>query len=357
MKKNKNCIVLTGGGTAGHVMVNINLKSELTKHFDEIVYVGSENGIEKELIKKRTNYKYVAIPTAKFDRSNIFKNVLLPFKLHKSTKEAKNLLKKLSPNIVFSKGGYVGLPVVMAAKSLGIPSLCHESDISLGLANKIAKHYADKICTSFKKTAEENGKKCIHTSMPLKISSLSKQQAKEKLNISGSKPVLLVTGGSLGAKSLNEFIFKNIDELTKQFFVLHLVGKGNINKLLLTHYDYKQIEFSNDMWTIFKATDFALSRAGANTIIELLSNQILTIFIPLPKTVSRGDQIENAFYLENKNLSRTILQSNLTLTKTLATLKELKQNSKEIKNALKKENFVDGTQNIMNEILSHAKTL
>lgn len=355
MEKIKNCIVLTGGGTAGHVMVNINLENELKKHFDEIIYIGSENGIEKELIKKRTSYKYVAIPTAKFDRSNIFKNFSLPFKLNSSIKEAKNLLKKFKPNVVFSKGGYVGLPVVMAAKSLSIPSLCHESDISMGLANKIAKRYANKICTSFKKTADENGKKCVHTSMPLKFSTLTKEQAKTKLGISSTKPVLLIAGGSLGAKTLNEFIFANIDELTKHYFVLHLVGKGNLNKSLISHHGYKQIEFSNDMQTIFKATDFALSRAGANTIIELLASQILTIFVPLPKSVSRGDQIENALYLEKKNLSRTIFQNDLTIEKTLDTLKELKQNSKEIKSAIKKENFTDGTQNIMSEILSYAK--
>ena len=355
MEKHKNTIVLTGGGTAGHVMVNINLKQELKKHFDEIIYIGSENGIEKNLITKQTDYKYISIPTTKFDRSNIFKNFALPFKLTKSVKISKDYLKKYKPSVIFSKGGYVGLPVVIAANKLGIPSLCHESDISLGLANKIAKRYADKICTSFKKTADENGKKCIHTSMPLKLSSLSKQEAKNRLNINTNKPVLLITGGSLGAKALNEFIFQNINSLNKHFFVLHLVGKNNLNKQLISTYGYKQIEFSNDMWTIFKATDFALSRAGANTIIELLANQILTIFVPLPKNVSRGDQIENALYLENKNLSRTIMQNDLTLEKVFNTIKDLKEHSKDIKSSIKKENFIDGTQNIIKEILSHAK--
>ena len=230
MEKSEKCIVLTGGGTAGHVMVNINLKNELEKHFKKIIYIGSHLGIEKELVTKQTSYEYISIPTVKFSREKILKNIFIPFKLQKSINEAKKILKQYSPAVVFSKGGYVGLPVVIAAKKLGIPAICHESDISMGLANKLAKRYANKICTSFKKTADENGKKCIHTSMPLKISKLTKEQAKEKLQIKTSKPILLITGGSLGAKAINDFIFKNIKTITKNFFVLHLVGKNNTNK-------------------------------------------------------------------------------------------------------------------------------
>ncbi len=352
MKSTKNTIVLTGGGTAGHVMVNINLEKELKKHFDQIIYIGSENGIEKELVKKQTSYKYIAIPTVRFDRSNLLKNFSVPFKLKSSIRAAKNLLKHYNPSVVFSKGGYVGLPVVIAAKKIGIPALCHESDITMGLANKIAKHYVVKILTNFKLTADKNGKKCVHTSMPLKLSKISKEQARIKLGITGSLPVLLITGGSLGAKAINEFIFENVDKLTKKYFVIHLVGKNNLNKKLTTKPGYKQIEFSNDMWTIFKAADYAISRAGANTIIELLANEILTIFIPLPKSVSRGDQIENAKYLEHKGVSKTILQQNLTIDNLFSALSDLKSNSKQIKTAIKAQNITDGTNVIVNEILT-----
>ena len=166
---------------------------------------------------------------------------------------------------------------------------------------------------------------------------------------------MLITGGSLGEKAINDFIFKNIKTITKNFFVLHLVGKNNTNKTLFQIADYKQIEFSTDMWTIFKATDYALSRAGANTIIELLSNQILTIFVPLPKKVSRGDQIENAKYLESKNLSKTIFQEDLSVELLEKKLTELKAQEKTIKTSIKNEKFVDGTQNIMSIILSFSK--
>ena len=150
---NKKTIILTGGGTAGHVTPNINLSDELKKHFSKIVYIGSENGIEKNLIKTQTDYEYKSIPTVKFIRKNLFKNLLLPFKLSKAIKQAKKILKEEKPSIVFSKGGYVGLPVVLAANKLKIPIVCHESDLTIGLANKIAIKHAKTICTNFKMTA------------------------------------------------------------------------------------------------------------------------------------------------------------------------------------------------------------
>lgn len=350
-----NCIILTGGGTAGHVTVNINLQKVLSRHFKQIVYIGSKTGIEKTLIPSQTNYIYEEITTTKLSRSNPLKNISIPFKLAKAISEAKKIIKKYNPSIIFSKGGYVGLPVVIAGKKLGIPVICHESDITMGLANKMAKKYANVICTNFKITADENGKKCTHTGMPLNISSLTKMQAKQKLNIKTDKPILLVTGGSLGAKSINEFIFKNINNLTKDYYIIHIVGKGNLNKNIKST-NYKQIEFSNDMWTIFRASDYAISRAGANTITELLANNILTIFVPLPKSVSRGDQIENSNYLEKINVSKTIFQENLNLEKVQNTLILLKNNAIFYKNNIKNANFKDGTDNILKIILQNKNT-
>ena len=350
-----NCIVLTGGGTAGHVTLNINLETELKKYFDKIVYIGSQNGIEKSLIKNNTTYNYREITTVKLERKKILKNLTIPQKLFKGIKEAKKILQEVKPNVVFSKGGYVGLPVVIAAHKLNIPVICHESDISMGLANKIAKKYAKIICTNFKITAEKNGKKCIHTGMPIMIKNLTKNQAKEKLNIKTTKPILLVTGGSLGAQSINNFIYKNIEKLTQKYYVYHLVGKNNLN-ISIKNNSYKQVEFSNDMWTIYKAADYAISRAGANTIVELLANNILTIFIPLPKKASRGDQIQNAKYLENSGLSKTILQEDLTLEKLQNCLNFLENNAKNIKNNIKNANFQNGTQKIIDIILQEKNT-
>ena len=349
-------IILTGGGTAGHVCPHINLAKELNKEFEKIIYIGSEKGIEKSLITSQTNFAYQTIPTVKFVRKNLFKNILLPFKLSKAVKEAKAILKAEKPSIVFSKGGYVSLPVVIASSKLKIPVICHESDISLGLANKVATKYATKICTNFEITAKKNKKKFIHTGSPLPVSNLTKSQAKEILKIKTQKPILLVTGGSQGASIINDIIFKNIDKLTQRFFVFHLVGKNNVNKRLLNKPDYKQVEFSNEMWTIFKATDYAISRAGANTILELLANQIPTIFIPLPKGISRGDQVDNANYLQKLGVAKIIFQEDLTFEKLQNELILLEKQAKNIKKQIILQNFTDGTRKIMDILSQNKKT-
>ncbi len=350
-----NCIILTGGGTAGHVTLNINLQDELKKHFKNIIYIGSKTGIEKTLIKNRTNYTFEEITTTKLARKKVFKNLCIPFKLLKAISEAKQIIKKYNPQIIFSKGGYVGLPVVIAGKKLGIPVVCHESDISMGLANKLAKKYATKICTNFEITAKQNGKKCVYTGMPLNLSNLSKTQAKQKLNIQPNKKVLLIIGGSLGANALNQFAFKNIESLCEKFYVIHIVGKKKLNNNI-TNSNYKQIEFSNDMPTILKASDYAISRAGANTIIELMANEILTIFVPLPKSASRGDQIDNAKYFENLNLSKIIYQEELSLEKVQNLLKYFENNGDFIKNKIKNSKITDGKKKIMEIILQEKNT-
>lgn len=350
-----NCIILTGGGTAGHVMLNINLQNELKKHFDKIVYIGSKTGIEKNLICEQTSYIYKQISTVKFVRHNILKNLTIPFKLIQSVNEAKKIIRQEKPSLIFSKGGYVGLPVVIAGKKLKVPVVCHESDLTMGLANKIAKRYANVICTNFETTSKQNDKKCKYTGMPIPKSNLSKDEIYQKFKIKTNKPILLVTGGSLGAQAINKFIFENINHLTQEYFIVHLVGKNNLNKNI-TNNNYLQIEFCDDMASLLKITTYAISRAGANTIFELLSNGILSIFIPLPKSVSRGDQIENAKYLEKNGFSKTIFQEELTLKKLQNSLIFLKNNVNVIQNQIKNAKFNDGTKNIIKVILQEKNT-
>lgn len=349
----EKCIILTGGGTAGHTTLNIKLKDELAKYFDKIVYIGSKTGIEKELIKNNTNFIYEEISTVKLDRSKFFSNLAIPFKLNKAIKDAKKIIKKYNPSVIFSKGGYVGLPVTIAGKKLDVPVICHESDLTMGLANKLAKKYAKIICTNFEKTAKIDKKKCKYTGMPLILSKKTKSEAKKELKIMSAKPVLLVTGGSLGAKALNDFIFNNIDMLTKSFYVLHLTGKNNSNPNIVNP-SYTQIEFCNNMPLIFKASDYAISRAGANTCIELLSNQILTIFVPLEKG-SRGDQVQNAEHLKNENLCYLIREPNLNLQNFYNAIDYLQKNAKTIKNNIKNAQITDGTQKIIKIILDNSK--
>ena len=213
-------IVLTGGGTAGHVMPHLALMDELRKNFDEIIYIGSKNGIEKKLISSEKDVRFKEITTVKFIRGFSLKNLLIPFKLLRGISECKKILKQEKPNIVFSKGGFVSVPVCIAAKRLGIPVVSHESDYSLGLANKMIYKCSSVMCCSFKKTCDY-GKKCIFTGSAIRKSLLSgsKQECIKELNLNPSLPTILVTGGSLGAKSLNEKIWECQSELLKNFNV------------------------------------------------------------------------------------------------------------------------------------------
>ena len=328
-------IVLTGGGTAGHVTANINLLPHLQKHFNHIEYIGSKTGIEKELICAQ-NIPYHTITTTKFVRKSILKNLKIPFELAKGTKEAKKLLKQIKPSVVFSKGGFVSVPVVLAAKKLGIPVIAHESDLSPGLANRLVSKKCKTIFTSFEQTAQKlkNGR---YSGPPLAAPlDISKEDAKISLGITTSRPVLLITGGSSGAKALNSAMEAALPEITKEYFVIHLTGKGN--KTNFSSLSYIQAEYHNNMPLLMRAADFSITRGGSNTIFELAANNVPMAIVPLPKGTSRGDQIENAAYFKSKGYSITLFQESLNKKSIIFALKELKNNEKQIKQAQKQIN-------------------
>ena len=334
-------IVLTGGGTAGHVMPHLALKPLLDKYYTRVMYIGS-NGIEKDIIKKE-NIPYYEIDPVKLDRAHIFKNIKLPFKFIKSINDAKKILKEIKPDIVFSKGGYVALPVVIAAHKLKIPVVAHESDLSLGLANKISKLYAKAVCTSFKKTADKLGKKGYYTGSPLLNRS-------KPLTIHTTKPVLLVTGGSLGAMQINKIIWQAAPELAEKFYVIHQVGKNNISSEIKIP-DYHQIEFANNMDAIMRRADIVVSRAGSNTIFELAKNHKPMLLIPLPKGASRGDQIENAKYFNSMGYSKMLFQDALDEERLLLCVNNLYKDRNKYIYRLKNAKIPDGTKKIMQVIL------
>lgn len=307
-----NTIVLTGGGTAGHVTPNLALLPYLKKHFQNIHYIGSINGIEKQIIKNYQDINYHEISTVKLIRSLTLKNLLIPFKLIKSIKESYKILKQINPDVIFSKGGFVSVPVCIAGSLLKIPIVAHESDYSMGLANKLVYKKCSKMCFSFKNTYEKYKDKGIYTGSPINeiMFTGKKRETLKHLNLDELKETILITGGSLGAQKINEVIFDSIDELLKKYNVIHIVGKNNINKKI-KYSNYKQIEFSNNMNDLYACSDLVISRAGSNTIFELLSLKKLMILIPLPKGNSRGDQIENANYFKENNYARVIYQENL----------------------------------------------
>ncbi len=298
-------IILTGGGTAGHTTPHFALLEKLKTHFDNIYYIGSEFGIERELVKNK-GIHYYSIPTVKLQRSLTLDNLKIPFALNKSVKSAKKLLEELKPDVVFSKGGFVGLPVTLACKSLKIPVIIHESDKSLGLANKIASKFASLTITTFPSKIKNS--KCFGAIVREELFYKSRESSLKHYGISGNKPILLVTGGSMGAKTINEQVRLNLDKLLLHFDVLHIVGKGNLSNI--NKKGYYQVEFT-DMAYAYSVADIAVSRAGSNTAFELIALKIPTLFIPLSKKVSRGDQIENARFFYNQGLSHILYEEDI----------------------------------------------
>lgn len=336
-------IVLTGGGTAGHMVPNLALIDDLQKHFDEIFYIGSGKQLEKDLIKPY-NVKYYAIKTPKLVRKFTFKNLTIPFELIKSIKECKRILKELMPDVVFSKGGYIALPVVIVAHKLGIKVIAHESDLTMGLANKISKRYCDKICTTFDSTAK--GKKFICTGAPIR-------KEFKKLNVNSpfknDLATILFVGGSQGANAINEFILKNLETLTQKYNIIHLCGRGKSSST--KHANYIEIEFSNEMPTLINQCDVVFTRGGSNALFEILAINKPMIIYPLSKKESRGDQIENAQYFEQHKLG-TYLQ-NLEINTIINVIDNLIKNKTIIENR-QKEFYKTGNANIVNEIITLA---
>ena len=307
-------IILTGGGTAGHVTPNIALLPELRKRGFEILYIGSKNGMEKDLAEK-AGIEYRGISTGKLRRYFDIKNFTDPFRVIKGYGEAKKIIKEFAPDIVFSKGGFAAVPVALAAKQLKIPVLAHESDMTPGLANKISAPAAVKICCNFPETLKylPEGKGVL-TGSPIR-EELTKGDRKRGLEILGfgeDKPILLVIGGSLGAQHINDAIRRILDRLLVRFDICHIAGKGNVDKMLIGKKGYIQFEYvSDDLKDLFAAADLFVSRAGANAICEILALKKPNLLIPLSASASRGDQILNAESFEKQGYSMVLKEEDM----------------------------------------------
>ena len=315
-------IVLTGGGTAGHIYPALALVPYLKDY--EIHYIGSD-GMEKEILKKHPKIIFYEIPAVKLIRKFTFKNFLIPFKLFASINIARKILRDIKPNIIFSKGGFVSVPVVLAGKWLKIPVVSHESDLSMGLANKIILKRCDVMCTTFFETSKIS-KKCIFTGQPIRKELLIPTSGDYKQKFEVQKPVLLVIGGSLGASFLNNLVYENIDELTMDFNVIHITGKNDKNNF--SHGGYLKINYADDMAKVYASSDIVLSRAGSGVINELLALCKPMLLIPLSKKCSRGDQIENAKLFKKLNYAEVIEEENLTKNKLIKNLKKIIKNKK-----------------------------
>lgn len=347
-------ILLCGGGTAGHIIPNIALLDELKRHYDEISYIGMEKSMEENIAKKN-GLKFYPIECVKLKRSLSIDNLLIPYKLSRSINLAKKTLLHIKPNVIFSKGGYVSLPVVIAAKSLKIPVVSHESDLTPGLANKISKNYSKCICTAFEECAKGFKDKGVYTKTPIRPQLLSGDRLKfmQNYGLNRLKKNILIMGGSSGAQAINSAVRDCLDSLLVDFNVIHLTGKGNMEPIDKS--GYVQIEFTEDIADIFAATDYAVCRAGANSIFEMLALNKPVLLIPLPRgSGSRGDQIENAKYFKEKNLAHMLEQEDLTAQRLYHEIIKLTKYGSEIKQNIKKHNFSGGVDNVVSQILKYS---
>lgn len=351
-------IVLTGGGTAGHVTPNIALIPTLQKEGYEIHYIGSYDGIEKKLIEE-IGIPYYGISSGKLRRYFDLKNFSDPFKVLKGYGEAKKLLKKLKPDIIFSKGGFVTVPVVIAAKRLAIPAIIHESDMTPGLANKLAIPSATKVCCNFPETIKylPDGKSVL-TGSPIRRELMegSKEKALNFLGFDNSKPVIMIIGGSLGSAAINTAIRSNLDSLLKNFQIVHLCGQGKMDTSLEHKKGYRQFEYiKKELADIFALSDVVISRAGANAICELLALRKPNILIPLSAAASRGDQILNARSFEKQGFSVVIEEEQLTKDTLSTAIKEVYENKEKYVSAMKKSSQTDAIITITNLIKENCR--
>lgn len=330
-------IILTGGGTAGHVTPNIALLPRLKELQYDIHYIGSYNGIEKELIEQ-FGIPYHGISSGKLRRYFSVQNFTDPFRVLKGFGEAQNLIKLLKPDVIFSKGGFVSVPVVMAGKKCKVPVIIHESDMTPGLANKLSIPSAVKVCCNFPETVELlPADKAVLTGSPIRQELLEgdAEKARNFTGFTSEKPVILVIGGSLGAVAVNNAVRSNLPELLKDFQVIHLCGRGKLDPTLNNLNGYVQYEYIKDeLKDLFALTDIVISRAGANAICELLALHKPNLLIPLSANASRGDQILNARSFERQGFSMVLEEEEITSEKFLSCVHTLYDNRKQYADAM-----------------------
>lgn len=343
-------IVLTGGGTAGHVTPHLALLPHLLKEGYDVHYIGTENGIERGMVEKLQGVTYHAVKSGKLRRYFDWKNFTDPFRVIAGAFQAGRLMGKLKPDVCFSKGGFVSVPVVVGAWLHRVPVVCHESDLTPGLANKICSKFARRIATTFPECAEALGKKAVCTGTPMRpeLFSGSREKGLKLTGFSGEKPILMMVGGSSGAQSVNKALREALPKLLEKMDVLHLTGKGNLDESLTALPGYKQFEFlSDELPDAIACADLILSRAGSNAICEFQALKKPMLLVPYPKGASRGDQILNAESFRKRGLCHVLLQENMTADSLYEAVLELQKDADTLARNLKNAPPADGTAAVL----------
>jgi UDP-N-acetylglucosamine--N-acetylmuramyl-(pentapeptide) pyrophosphoryl-undecaprenol N-acetylglucosamine transferase len=353
-----NRIVLTGGGSAGHVTPHLALIPRLRAMGWDIHYIGTAEGIERKLVEGLPDVTYHVVPSGKLRRYFDLKNFTDPFKVLAGVAKAGALVGRLKPDVVFSKGGFVSVPVVYGAWLHRVPVVLHESDITPGLANKITAPFANAVCTTFPEAAKHFGEKGIHTGTPLRETLFSGARARglALAGFDGRKPVLLMMGGSLGAASVNTALRSALPNLLKTFDVLHLCGKGNVDAALSRQAGYRQFEYLDaQLPDVLAAADVMLSRAGANALCEILALRIPALLIPYPLSASRGDQVLNAASFERRGFCAVLPQEEMTPERLAERLLALHAQRAGYIAAMEQEPAAQGLERVLEVILRLAK--
>jgi UDP-N-acetylglucosamine--N-acetylmuramyl-(pentapeptide) pyrophosphoryl-undecaprenol N-acetylglucosamine transferase len=346
-------IVLTGGGTLGHVTPHLALIPRLREKGYEIHYVGTENGMEAPKMRAVPDITYHAVKSGKLRRYFSWQNFTDPFRVIAGAFQSAHLMGKIRPDVVFSKGGFVAVPVVCGAWLHRIPVLCHESDLTPGLANKLCKPFAKRFATTFPECAAALGSKAEMTGTPLRpeLFSGSREKGLAFLGFSGAKPVLLMMGGSSGAQSVNACLRESLPALTKDFDVAHICGKGNLDAALEGTPGYRQIEFLDaDLPDVLACTNLVLSRAGANALCEFQALGRPMLLIPYPKGASRGDQILNARSLEKRGLCHVLMQEDMNRDSLTAAILDTWADRDTLAENLRNAPPADGTERVLEMI-------
>lgn len=352
-------IILTGGGTAGHVTPNLALLPSLKEAGYEIRYIGSYQGIERKLIEN-AGIPYDGISSGKLRRYFDFKNFSDPLRVVKGYAEALRLMKRYKPNVVFSKGGFVAVPVVLAAKHYKIPTIIHESDMTPGLANKICIPSAAKVCCNFPETLKYLPEdKAVLTGSPIRKELLQGDRLSglSYTSLSAEKPILLVIGGSLGSVAVNTAVRRILPRLLSRYQVIHICGKGNLDESLIGTAGYVQYEYVDaPLKHLFAAADVVISRAGANSICELLALRKPNLLIPLSASASRGDQILNASSFAKQGFSKVLEEEAITDDSLHESIEDLYLNRSTYIQAMEHSSLGNAVETVISLIDSCAKS-
>lgn len=351
-------IVLTGGGTAGHVTPNLAMIPQLRKDGWDIHYIGAANSVEQRLITPIQGVTFHTVSCGKLRRYVDSKNLTDPFRVLKGIGQARKLLKQLKPNVVFSKGGFVSVPVVYGAYLNKIPVVSHESDMTPGLANKLTAPFVKALCCTFPEAAKLAGAKGMYTGTPIRpeIFRGDRRRGLKRFGFKEGIPVVMVTGGSSGAAAINDAVIEALPKLTQSFQVLHLCGPGNFNASVEGTKFYAQCEYlDEDMADAYACADLLVSRAGANTLCEIVALRKPALLIPYPKGASRGDQIVNAQSFVERGLAHRLLQEDLNGKTLYDAIVRLYTQRGALFEAMDREPCANGLDNVLREIYKAAK--